>query len=136
MVTLHLIDTSAWIEWFRDTHSAAALAVAKIREDPAEIAVTQPVALEVRAGTRRANLHAVDRILDNAVQLSVEPNIDFDVAADLYLAARDIGKTVRSLMDCVIAAVAIRTAAVLVHQDRDFDVLASIAKDLRTWDAM
>jgi predicted nucleic acid-binding protein len=44
-----------------------------------------------------------------------------------------IGKLVRSLMDCVIAAVAVRTAAVLVHQDRDFDVLASIAKDLRTW---
>ena len=132
-MTLYLIDTSAWIEWFRDTRSAAAKAVAKIRDDPTEIAVTQPVALEVRAGTRRANLHAVDRILDNAVQLSVEPNIDFDVAADLYLAARDTGKTVRSLMDCVIASVAIRTGATLVHQDRDFDVLAAIARDLRTW---
>jgi predicted nucleic acid-binding protein len=129
-VTLHLIDTSAWIEWFRDTDSAAARAVAKVRDDPTEIAVTQPVALEVRAGTRRAHLHAVDRILDNAVQLSVDPNIDFDVASDLYLAARDIGEPVRSLMDCVIAAVAIRTSAVLVHHDRDFEVLAGVAKDL------
>jgi predicted nucleic acid-binding protein len=132
-VTHYLIDTSAWIEWFRDSDSAAAKAVAKIRVDPAEIAVTQPVALEVRAGTRRANLHAVNRILDNAVRLSVDPNIDFDMAADLYLAARDTGRTVRSLMDCVIAAVAIRTGAVLVHQDRDFEVLASLAKDLNTW---
>jgi predicted nucleic acid-binding protein len=99
--------------------------VAKLRDDPTEIAVTQPVALEVRAGTRQANLHAVNRILDNAVQLSV--------AADLYLAARDIGKMVRSLTDCVIAAVAIRTGAILVHRDRDFDVLSSMANDLRTW---
>lgn len=135
MVTLHLIDTSAWIEWFRDTDSSAARAVAKIREDPTEIAVTQPVALEVRAGTRRANRHAVDRILNNAVRLSVEPNVDFDSAADLYLATRDLGKPVRSLMDCVIAAIAIRTGAVLVHQDRDFDALAAMAADLHVWPA-
>jgi predicted nucleic acid-binding protein len=132
VVTLHLVDTSAWVEWFRDTDSTAARAVAKLRGDPAEIAVTQPVALEVRAGTRRANLPAVNRILDNAVQLSVDPNLDFEVASDLYLAARDTGKNVRSLTDCLIAAVAIRTGAILVHQDRDFDVLATIARDLHT----
>ncbi|HEV2784577.1 MAG TPA: PIN domain-containing protein [Actinophytocola sp.] len=134
-MTIHLVDTSAWVEWFRDTDSPAARAVAELRGDPAGIAVTQPVALEVRAGTRRVNLPAVNRILDNAVQLSVEPNIDFNSAGDLYLAARDAGKPVRSLMDCVTAAVAIRTGAVLVHHDRDFDVLATIAKDLRVWPA-
>jgi predicted nucleic acid-binding protein len=136
MVTSHLVDTSAWVEWFRNTDSPAARAVAKLREEPATIAVTQPIALEVRAGTRRANLPAVNRILDSAVQLSIAADIDFDVAGDLYLAARDNGKTVRSLMDCVTAAVAIRTGAVLVHQDRDFDVLAGIASDLRTWSSI
>src|SRR5438093_1565181 len=80
VVTFYLIDTSAWAEWFRGADSPAARAVARIRADPAEIAVTQPVALEVRAGTRRANPRAVDRIRENAVQLSVEPNIDFDAA--------------------------------------------------------
>lgn len=76
----------------------------------------------------------MDRILNNAVQLSVETNIDFDVASDLYLAARDTGKPVRSLTDCVIAAVAIRTSAVVIHQDRD--LLAAIATDLHTWSAV
>jgi len=132
VVDLHLVDTSAWIEWFRKTGSPACQAVGALRGDPLSIAVTQPIALEVRAGTATVNLHAVDRILDNAVQLGVEPDIDFDVAAKLYRAARDGGRTVRSLMDCVIAAVAIRTEAVLVHQDRDFDVIAAIAPDLRT----
>lgn len=70
------------------------------------------------------------------MQLSVDPTIDFDMASDLYLAARDAGRTVRSLMDCVIAAVAIRTGAVLVHQDRDFTVLADIARDLHTWSTL
>jgi len=131
-----LVDTSVWIEWFRKKESAAALAVRKLREDPSQIAVTQPVALEVRAGTNRIHLHAVDRILDAAVQLSVAPDLDFELATELYLAARDTGRRVRGLMDCVIAAVAIRTGATVLHRDRDFEVLSAIAIDLSTWSAL
>jgi predicted nucleic acid-binding protein len=136
VVTLHLVDTSVWIEWFRKTESAACQAVRQLREEPSQIAVTQPIALEVRAGTRRIHLHAVNRVLDAGVQLSVAADIDFELATELYLAARDTGRKVRSLMDCVIAAVAIRTGAVLVHRDRDFEVLADIAIDLRTWSTL
>ena len=132
MVDLCLVDTSAWIEWFRKTDSLACKAVRALRDDPSSIAVTQPVALEVRAGTSAVNMHAVDRILNDAVQLTVVPEIDFDVASRLYHAARDTGKVVRSLMDCLIASVAIRTSAILLHRDRDFEVLAAVAPDLRT----
>lgn len=131
MVDLQLVDTSAWIEWFRDTGSVAAEMVGGLRADPHSVAVTQPIALEVRAGAAKRHLHAINRVLDDAVQLSVAPDLDFDTAADLYRACRDIGRPVRSLMDCLIAAVAIRTGATLVHQDRDFDTLAVIAADLR-----
>lgn len=34
------------------------------------------------------------------------------------------GKTVRQQIDCLIAAVAIRAAAPVLHRDRSFDVLA------------
>ncbi|MCT2584946.1 type II toxin-antitoxin system VapC family toxin [Actinophytocola gossypii] len=135
-MNLYLVDTSVWIEWFRKTESGAARAMRKLREDPAQVAVTQPVAFEVRAGTKRVHLHAVDRVLDGAVQLSVAPETDFDVATRLYLAARERGTPVRSLTDCLIAAVAVRTNAVLVHRDRDFDVLDGIARDLRTWSTL
>ena len=49
----------------------------------------------------------------------------------LFRAVRASGETVRTLLDCLIAAVAIRTGAVLVHRDRDFDALARVATDLR-----
>jgi Arc/MetJ family transcription regulator len=39
--------------------------------------------------------------------------------------ARYGGRTVRSLMDCLIAAVAIRRNATLVDCDQDFNVIAS-----------
>ncbi len=69
-------------------------------------------------------------VLGAAIQLDVDPRIDFDVAAGLYRATREAGNPVRSLMDCLIAAVAVRTGAAVVHQDRDFDVLAAVAADL------
>lgn len=129
-MTAHLVGTSAWIEWLRDTGSAACRAVQQLREDPVSVAVTQPVQLEVRAGTPTGALARVDRLLGAAIQLDVDPRIDFDVAAGLYRATREAGRPVRSLMDCLIAAVAVRTGAIVVHQDRDFDHLAAVAADL------
>nr|WP_241480145.1 PIN domain-containing protein [Nocardiopsis halotolerans] len=37
----------------------------------------------------------------------------------------------RKLHDCLIAAVALRTDAILVHRDRDFDHLAGVFPRLR-----
>nr|WP_257787488.1 MULTISPECIES: hypothetical protein [Actinoalloteichus] len=36
------------------------------------------------------------------------------------------------MVDCLIASVAIRTEAILVHKDRDVDRIAAVAPDLRT----
>lgn len=48
---------------------------------------------------------------------------DFESAAGLYRRCRGRGETVRKLIDCLIAAVAIRERASVLHNDRDFDVL-------------
>ena len=45
-------------------------------------------------------------------------------AAALYRRCRREGETVRKLMDCLIAAVAIRAGVPILHNDPDFDVLA------------
>lgn len=50
----------------------------------------------------------------------------FHEAILLYRAARKHGVTVRSSVDCLIAASAIRHGATLLHRDRDFDHLARI----------
>ncbi len=42
----------------------------------------------------------------------------------LYRACRQNGATVRKLIDCLIAAVAIRANVPILHADADFDTLA------------
>jgi predicted nucleic acid-binding protein len=48
-------------------------------------------------------------------------------ATDLYRAARRAGITVRSGVDCLIAACAIRNDLEVLHRDRDFDALATVS---------
>ena len=51
----------------------------------------------------------------------------FDEAVQLYRQARRAGRTVRSGVDCLIAACAIRHGLTLVHHDRYYNVLARVS---------
>lgn len=48
-------------------------------------------------------------------------------AVDLYRRARRAGLTIRSSVDCLIAACALRHDLEVLHRDRDFSTLAAIS---------
>jgi len=52
----------------------------------------------------------------------------FDEAVALYRLARRSGLTVRSGVDCLIAACAGRHNLTVLHHDRDFDRLAKVSQ--------
>lgn len=117
-----LVDTSAWIEFLRDTGSTTCIQVDEALRG--EIAICEAVRMEVLAGSRdAAHLDGLRRLLARAAMISIEPR-DFDSAASLYIQCRRRGETVRKLIDCLIAAVAIRADVPLLHQDSDFETLA------------
>lgn len=123
-----LIDTSAWIEYFRATGSAAADEVRRLLSGHADRVVTcEPVVMEILAGAADDDRHAkLERLVNGLPSLRVEDAIDFRSAATIYRAARRTGRAIRSISDCLIAALAIRHGASVVHRDADFDVIAAI----------
>ena len=117
-----LIDTSAWIEFLRDTGSPICRRVDDLLE--VEIATCDVVRMEVLAGARNEqHLQQLRRLLARASTLPTE-SVDYDAAAALYRTCRHRGHTVRKLIDCLIAAVAIRNDVQILHLDADFDILA------------
>lgn len=119
-----LIDTSAWIEFLRDTGSPACDAVDRLLDD--DIAVCDPVIMEVLAGARdEGHLQSLRGLLGRA---SVIPatSVDYESAAALYRRCRTKGRTVRALVSCLIAAIALRTDVAILHADADFDTLAEL----------
>ena len=117
-----LIDTSAWIEYLRDTGSEVCEFV---RDSLArDAAICDAVRLEVLAGGRsEAHLATLHGMFNDVVVIQTIQE-DYEEAAALYRRCRAGGETIRNLLDCLIAAVAIRNNAPVLHRDRDFDALA------------
>jgi len=117
-----LIDTSAWVEFLRDTGSPACSRVEALLAG--DIATCDMVRMEVFAGARDdLHLRRLRGLLARAATLPTTP-ADYEQAAALYRLCRLRGDTVRKLPDCLIAAVAIRADAAVLHKDTDFDMLA------------
>ncbi|MGI9157867.1 MAG: type II toxin-antitoxin system VapC family toxin [Marmoricola sp.] len=120
-----LVDSSVWIDFLRASGSVADEYVKQRLGQ--SLAVTEPVQMEVMAGVPRDSVERVLRLLDSQEPLPVEPDVDYLAAAALYRECRRLGRTIRSLNDCLIAGVALRTKATLVHKDADFDVIAEVS---------
>ncbi|MGH9078149.1 MAG: type II toxin-antitoxin system VapC family toxin [Acidimicrobiales bacterium] len=120
-----LVDTSAWIEFLRATGSDTHRAVRQLLEDHAPLHTTDVVVMEVLAGARdEGHLQRLRRMLARCDHVAVEGLASYESAAHQYRACRQAGETVRALTDCLIGAVALRTGVPVLHNDRDFDVLA------------
>lgn len=123
-----LVDTSAWIAYFRATGSTAATRVRHLLTDELDqVAVCEPIAMEILAGAPdERSLARLEQLVNGLPSLRVEEAVDFRVAAEIYRSARRSGQTIRSTIDCLIAAVAIRCGARLMHRDADFEVIARL----------
>jgi predicted nucleic acid-binding protein len=122
-----LVDTSAWVEYDRATESAVDRRLTELISTDAEIAVTEPVVMEVVAGARSdERVKDLRRLLLRFELLRFDAAIDFEAAARLYRACRRIGVTPRGMVDCMIASVAHRAGATVLAHDADFARLAAV----------
>ena len=88
-----------------------------------EFAVCAPVRMEVQAGPRsESHLLLLRRLLARAASIEVQPT-DYETAAALYRQFRRRRETVRKLINCLIAAIAIRGGVPLLYSDDGFAVL-------------
>ena len=89
-----------------------------------EIATCDPIRMEVLAGARdESHLNDLRRLLARASVIDLMSG-DYDDAAAIYRTCRRRGETVRKLIDCLIAAIAIRAGIPVLQADSDFVVLA------------
>lgn len=132
-----LVDTSVWVEHLRRTRSRAHLEFRELAaSEPASIATCEPIAMELLAGpTDPFTVRRIEDQLGTLDGLPLDPSEDFRAAASLARVVRRSGHTVRSLNDCLIAAVALRHSVMLWHCDADFVRIGAVTalqqRDLR-----
>jgi predicted nucleic acid-binding protein len=120
-----LVDTSAWVEFLRGTRSQAHNRVRELLEQGEPLATTEVIVMEVLAGARdEKHLQQLRGLLLGCELLSLRGLADYEAAAALYRRCRRGGETVRRLVDCLIAVVALHADVPVLHADSDFDVIA------------
>lgn len=120
-----LPDTSAWVAYLRGSNEPVADRLFELIRDGAELATTGPIVMEVLAGATSDDdlLRTRDELL--GLQVVARTGLsDYEEAAALFRTCRRGGSTIRSMIDCLIAVVAMRIDASVLHADRDFDAIA------------
>lgn len=122
-----LVDTSAWVEYDRATASPVDRRLTELVDGNQQVAVTEPVIMEVVAGARNEDREVdLRRLLLRFDLLRFDAAVDFDAAARIYRACRRVGVTPRGMVDCMIASVAHRHGASLLALDADLARVADV----------
>ncbi len=121
-----LVDTSVWINVFRRTRPFQIESAV----DFDDIVTCLPVVQEVLQGFDDESTYRIARDAMMALPM-VESPLSLEVvdeAVDLYRRARRAGFTIRSGVDCLIGACALRNDLEVLHDDRDFDTLGRVSQ--------
>jgi predicted nucleic acid-binding protein len=119
-----LVDTSVWIEFFRGTASREREILKTCLDQREYIATSGIIVQEILQGIREdAQYRETSRFLSFFPRFDLQFS-DHVEAANIYRQLRKRGLTIRSPIDCVIAALAMRGRFLLLHRDRDFPTIA------------
>jgi predicted nucleic acid-binding protein len=122
-----LIDTSIWINIFRDkTQRYSKFFYEFIGEQ--DIVLTRFQQLELLQGCRdEREWRLLSDYLDGQDYIEMQPTT-WVSAAKIYYDLRKQGLTVRSPVDCCIAQLALENKLMLIHDDRDFVTISQIVQ--------
>ena len=127
-----LVDTAVWIDWLRGCATPATAGLDALL-DEGDACIAPVILQELLQGARSPQ--ALTELRQRfAVLPMLEPapgGATHAEAGALYARCRWTGVTPRSPHDCLIARLAVEYDLPLLHDDRDFEAIASVEPALR-----
>jgi len=116
-----LVDASVWIDFFEgNDHWTKERLKEKINERES-IAYVDLILLEILQGIRSENdRKELESYFSHLILLN-QTRSSILLAAEIYQELQKKGIRIRSIIDCLIAAISIETGARILHKDRDYD---------------
>jgi hypothetical protein len=122
-----LVDSTVWIDLLRGQRSAPVAMLERLLE-LGEAAVAPVIVQEILQGASSAQ--NLERLRSHFLALPMlEPRpgaVSHADAGELYARCRWAGITPRSPHDCLIATLAVQHSVPLLHDDKDFEAIASV----------
>ena len=122
-----LIDTSIWISFFSKEPNQYKDVVRSLIIHNQPIVLTGVIFTEILQGIREESVLAkIKDILLSFPVVNFEME-DYLLAANIYRQGRRQGITIRSTIDCLIAAISINKKLILYHNDKDYQQIHTFA---------
>ena len=122
-----LIDSSVWIAFFNGSEGNAVSAMETLIDDEEDVYLSEYILTEVLQGFREdREYEAARRCLLRFPIARLRDTDSYLEAAQIYRLCRRQGITIRKTADCLIARTAMENDLYLLHQDSDFDRIASV----------
>ena len=120
-----LFDSSIWIDFLNGKQTEKSALLHNEIKEFSNVFICPPVYQEVLQGiVTDADEQVIKLHLDNLTKLIEDAYFVAAEAANLYRSLRIKGITIRKPNDCLIAVYAIKNEIVLLHDDRDFRLIA------------
>lgn len=119
-----IVDSSVWIDHFRNNLTPA---VQKLREidEPHQVQMADLIRMELLIGSRdEAHALAINGKLSQIREIKLLDHVSVDECAANYRSLRSKGITVRKSIDLIIGSFCIKQRYLLLHDDRDFTLMA------------
>ena len=132
---MYLVDTSVWIDFFRGKQTSAVEQLRCILQSEQTVGINSLIYQEILQGSESEQ--RFNQFRDYFKELTFYQPKDitesYAQAAYLYFSCRRKGLTIRSTIDCLIAQTAIDNDLILLHSDKDFERIATVANTLKLY---
>jgi predicted nucleic acid-binding protein len=119
-----LVDTSVWIDFLEGGTHWSKQHLKDLIQEKHKILYTEMILLELIQGiSGQAERDEIEGKFNKLIKIP-ERRSSTMLAAEIYQNLRRKGITIRSIVDCLIAATAIESRASVLHKDRDFNFIA------------
>ncbi|MCZ6672302.1 MAG: PIN domain nuclease [Verrucomicrobia bacterium] len=115
-----IVDTSIWVDFLKGRESAGATHLEQLLDDEVDVFTSGIIVQELLTGIKeKKTRNEVKK--DLGLFITVMPSLGTHVqAAEIYDGCRKKGITIRSIVDCLIAALAIEYDLTVLQSDRDY----------------
>ena len=124
-----IVDTSVWIDYFNGRYNKFTEKLADLEKKKYDIFTTGIIITEILSGIRSSKDYKI--IKEKLLQLSyvnlIYPSTYIESAL-IFKKGKKTGITIRKIIDCLIAQLAIENGLLLLHHDKDFDRIATFSK--------
>ena len=119
-----LVDTSVWIDFLTGKDTPYRHTLHGLIEGEEDICITEIILTEILQGIRDDTIYETTKnyLLEFPI-IKPRGESTYIVAAGIYRKCRKAGKTIRTTVDCIIAAIAQENNLILLHNDIDFELI-------------